>query len=59
MSYRCAWGCTSYDPTCDMCDSNVSDQTTGWAEPKEITEQRFKAAVKGKTLAEYLIEEED
>ena len=58
MPYKCAYGCTSYDPCCDGCDGEVSDQSTGWAEPAKDTANRFKAALRGKTLYEY-IEDDD
>lgn len=53
MPYKCAFGCTSYNPCCDACDSEVSDSSTGWAESKDDTEDRFRASLKGQTLEEF------
>ena len=53
MPYKCAFGCTSYNACCDACDSEVSDNSTGWPEPEQDTKDRFKAALKGYTLQEY------
>jgi len=53
MPYNCAFGHTSYDPSCDACDSEVSDQTTGWAESSEDTEDRFRGALRGQSMQEY------
>lgn len=52
MPYKCAFGCTKYNPCCDACDSEVSDQSTGWAEDEKRTRKRFKAALRGLTLEE-------
>lgn len=53
MPYKCAYGCTSYNPNCDACDGETSDQSTGWFEPEEDTRDRFEAAKKGMTLKEF------
>jgi len=59
MSYLCAFGCTSYNPSCDACDDEVSDQTWGWAEPEETTDNRFQAALNGQSLREFLDDDDN
>jgi hypothetical protein len=59
MAYKCDWGCTSYNASCDACEGTVFDDTTGWVEPKETTNNRFKAATRGQTLNEYLEDDDD
>lgn len=59
MPYKCPYGCTSYNPSCDGCDDATSDQSTGWAEPKKDTDDRHKAALRGQTLREYRENEDD
>lgn len=27
---KCAWGCTTYNPLCDMCDEESNDPDTGF-----------------------------
>lgn len=57
-TYRCAYGCTSYNPSCSACEGSTSDQSTGWAESRKDTEDRLRAAKRGMTLRE-LREEDD
>lgn len=30
MKHKCAWGCKTYNPMCDMCDEESNDPDTGW-----------------------------
>lgn len=50
MPYNCGWGCTSYNPFCDACDSAT---TTDNPYHPEESEQLHKAALKGMTLQEW------
>jgi len=59
MPYKCGFGHTQYHPQCDACDDEVSDQTTGWAQPAKDIDDTFKAALKGRTLKEYRDEDDD
>lgn len=29
MKHKCAWGCETYNPMCDMCDEESNDPDTG------------------------------
>ena len=57
MSYKCAYGCSSYNPSCDAWDSETTSDNpyTYKAEEKIL----LKAALKGMTKKEYLDQEED
>jgi hypothetical protein len=37
----------------DACDGATPDQTTGWTETRQNSEDRFQAARRGMTLQEY------
>ena len=30
MKHKCAWGCKTYNPMCDMCNEESNDPDTGW-----------------------------
>jgi len=53
MGYKCAFGHTTYHPSCDACDGETSSETTGFFEDESDKKDRFKAAKRGITLREY------
>ena len=59
MGYRCGWGHSSYDPNCDMCDSETSVEHTGWGGDEEESTVLHKAALRGMTKEEYLENEDE
>lgn len=57
MPYKCAFGCTTYNPCCDACDGATrSDSSYNSEEEDRIL---HKAALKGMTREEYLNRKED
>lgn len=57
MPYKCAFGCTSYNPCCDACDGETEGQ--GYLNSEEDGKLRHKAALRGMTKEEYLEAGED
>lgn len=46
--YKCGWGCTSYNPCCDACDSATSELESGkWYVSASDKEYAHKRAVSG------------
>lgn len=46
--YRCGYGCTSYNPNCDACDSETSSAESGrYYVSEEDKERAHKRAVQG------------
>lgn len=55
MPYKCSFGCTSYNPSCDACDS----ATEGNGYDENESHLKHKAALRGQTKEEYLASEEN
>lgn len=51
-SYKCGWGCTSYNPSCDACEAQVNVEDEPYFRD-EVWEKRHKAACLGMTEEEY------
>ena len=56
MPYKCGFGCTSFNPLCDACDSATTSDSPYFAEKEDHI--LHKAALHGQTKKEYL-EDED
>lgn len=57
MPYKCAFGCTSYNPNCDACDSETTSDNP-YDYEKESNE-KHKAALRGMTRQEWLDSEDN
>lgn len=55
-TYRCSFGCTSYNPNCDGCDSATTSDNS--YERPNRDKDRVKAANTGMTLQEWDAQEE-
>jgi|AACY02.14.fsa_nt_gi hypothetical protein len=55
MSYKCCFGCTTYNPSCDGCDTATSS-TNPYEFPSKDSDRR-KAGIVGKTLDEWYEQE--
>lgn len=63
MPYKCAFGCTHYNPCCDACESATTDNSGSYAESPEQRKQKertmIKAANHGMTYHEWIEQEEE
>lgn len=56
MPYKCTFRCTSYNPSCDACDSSTTSDNPYLKDEDDIL---FKAAKRGQNKQEYLEDEDE